>query len=98
VQNMPHQDLPLGDSAGLVVGESGIVLAQTLRSFERPRRDTIRFAGAPPGPEDRNLPRDVALAWIHGRRIVGTAAAKALAPWLIDDVVEILATPETSAP
>jgi hypothetical protein len=97
VRELPREDLSIDDSAGLVVGDVQIRLSTTLRTV-REGRDIIRFAGTPPGPKERGLSPDLPLAWIQGQRIVGTPSAKALAPWLFDDVVEIVPPPETPPP
>jgi hypothetical protein len=95
VRELPPEELSLDDSEGLAVGDVHIRLLQTLRTDAGERRDIIWFAGTPPGPKERSVPRDdLPLAWIQGRSIVGTPSAKAMAPWLIDDVVEIAPPPE----
>jgi len=98
VRELTPEELSLDDSEGLIVGDVQIRLLRTLQIGASERNDIIRFAATPPGQKERSLLRDQPAVWIKGRRIVGTPSAKAMAPWLIDDVVEIPPPPEPPPP
>lgn len=92
---VPGQELAYDVSIGLGIGEVQVHLSASLPLGAEQRGDVVRFVGTTPqGPDlTQSLIRNAPLAWVQDRRILGTRAAKAMAPWLIDNVVEVPSPP-----
>ncbi len=99
VWEVPGEELASDVSIGLGVGEIQVHVSPSLPSGTGHRNDVVRFVGTTPqGIEfGQSLLRNSPAAWIQDRRILGTAAAKAMAPWLIDNVVQLSLPPKAPA-
>lgn len=99
VWEVPGEELASDVSIGLGVGEIQIHLSPSLPSGTDERNDVVRFVGKTLQGIvfEQSLLRNSPVAWIQERRILGTAGVKAMAPWLIDNVVQLSPPPKPPA-